>query len=114
MRNAFYLARILRIVVLIVISISAAYCSVRPGEARAQPEEGLWVCSVYNPETAECTEYVPVAEGVMSGDAIGFTPETVSISIGWGFGIVLVVFIIGISFGVMFRMIASALDPGPL
>jgi len=76
--------------------------------ARAQATDGFFFCATV--VSGECTDWVSVIDGILSLDELGITPGAIAELMGFGFGVVILPFIIGHVAGSIKKGVKSALE----
>lgn len=75
---------------------------------RAHATTGFFFCAEV--VDGDCTTWTSVIDGVLSLDELGITPTALAELMGFGFGVVILPFIIGLVAGSMKKGVKSALE----
>lgn len=71
------------------------------GAAQAHATEGFFFCAEVVDDA--CTQWVSIVEGIVSLDELGITPSDIIELMGYGFGVVISLFTIGLVAGHLAR-----------
>lgn len=69
--------------------------------------DGIYVCDTL--VSGACTHFVAVTEGIAAFEGLGLTGEAIAMAVGFGTGVMLLFFGIGLALGSAHRVLAMAL-----
>src|SRR5258707_1333429 len=71
--------------------------------------DGIYICDTINAAGTTCSHFAAVLDGVATFENVGLTGAAIGEALGWGLGIVFVLFGMGLGLGSAHRVLAVVL-----